>query len=253
MPLLLTWLTALLVNLVLIAAATRLPLLTPRGWIHAGALGTVLWGCLGWRGWSLAVLYLAAGSLVTRLGLQRKQELGIAEGRDGRRGPENVWGSAAAATVVAICITLVDNHGGDPALLAALRLAFVASFAAKLADTCGSEIGKRWGRRTLRITDLCQVAPGTEGAVSLEGTLAGLLGALLLAGAAAALGLLGSSAAELSGALGQVVAVAVLASLAESWIGSVAQVRLGWLSNEAVNGLMTTLAAALSLLVSLAR
>ena len=36
------WLTALLINTLLIALAQRLPLLTRNGWIHAGALGTIL-------------------------------------------------------------------------------------------------------------------------------------------------------------------------------------------------------------------
>ena len=49
------WLTALVLNAVLISLAQRLPLLTRSGWIHAGVLGTLLWGTLGWRGW-LAVV-----------------------------------------------------------------------------------------------------------------------------------------------------------------------------------------------------
>ena len=57
------WFLALLLNTVLIAAAQRAPLLTPVGWVHAGALGTILWGCLGWRGWVAVVAYLVLGSL----------------------------------------------------------------------------------------------------------------------------------------------------------------------------------------------
>ena len=44
-----------------------------------------------------------------------------------------------------------------------LLVGFAASFAAKLADTFGSEIGKRWGRRAVLITTLRPVPPGTEG------------------------------------------------------------------------------------------
>ena len=44
------WLQALAFNAALIALAQRAPLLTRQGWIHAGALGTLLWGALGWRG-----------------------------------------------------------------------------------------------------------------------------------------------------------------------------------------------------------
>lgn len=68
-----------------------LKVLTPEGFFHALALGTMLWNTLGWRGWTLCVLYLGLGSLVTKVKFQEKEDLGIAEGRGGRRGPENVW------------------------------------------------------------------------------------------------------------------------------------------------------------------
>lgn len=74
------WLLALALNALLIALAQRTPVLTRAGWAHAGILGTILWGTLGWRGWLAVVLYLALGSLVTRLGLRQKQERGLAEG-----------------------------------------------------------------------------------------------------------------------------------------------------------------------------
>ena len=75
----LTWLVALGLNGLLVGLAQRLPLLTPAGWCHAAILGTILWGTLGPRGWLAVVAYLAVGSLVTRLGFQRKQQQGLAE------------------------------------------------------------------------------------------------------------------------------------------------------------------------------
>lgn len=66
-------------------------MLTGEGILHALILGTSLWKTLGWRGWSVCVAYLFAGSLVTKIGFKRKDKLGIAEGRGGKRGPENLW------------------------------------------------------------------------------------------------------------------------------------------------------------------
>ena len=66
-------------------------MLTGEGIIHALILGTSLWKTLGWRGWSVCVAYLFAGSLVTKIGFKKKDKLGIAEGRGGKRGPENLW------------------------------------------------------------------------------------------------------------------------------------------------------------------
>jgi uncharacterized protein (TIGR00297 family) len=236
------WLLALALNALLIALAQRAPLLTPAGWVHAGILGTLLWGSLGWRGWLAVVAYLVLGSLVTRLGLRHKQARGLAEARGGRRGPENVWGSALVGALLALLVCRAPTLWVPP-----LLLAFAASFSAKLADTFGSEIGKRWGRHTVLITTLRPVPPGTEGAVSLEGTAASLAGALLMGLVMLALGLLSGPAAW-----GLVAAVGLVATLLESLVGATLQRRYTWLSNELVNGLQTLIAALLALLLAAA-
>ena len=65
-------------------------LLTPGGLFHSWALGVILWSTLGWRGWSTCVLFLLAGSAVTKVKKAKKESMGIAEKRGGKRGPENV-------------------------------------------------------------------------------------------------------------------------------------------------------------------
>jgi uncharacterized protein (TIGR00297 family) len=236
------WLLALALNALLIALAQRAPLLTPAGWVHAGILGTLLWGSLGWRGWLAVVAYLALGSLVTRLGLRDKQARGLAEARGGRRGPENVWGSALVGALLALLVCRAPTLWVPP-----LLLAFAASFSAKLGDTFGSEIGKRWGRHTVLITTLRSVPPGTEGAVSLEGTAASLAGALLMGLVMLALGLLSGPAAW-----ALVAVVGLVATLLESLVGATLQRRHAWLSNELVNGLQTLIAALLALALAAA-
>ena len=230
------WLYALLIHGVLIALAQRLPLLTRAGWVHAGALGTILLGALGWQGWFAVVLYLVLGSAVTKLGFRDKQRRGLAEARGGSRGPENVWGSAATGAALALLI----GAGLEPRSV--LLVGFAASFAAKLADTFGSEIGKRWGRTTVLITSFRRVPPGTEGAISLEGTLASALGSLLMSVLMLALQLLPSWPVT-----GLVMLIGLVATLAESWFGALVQDRFDWMSNELVNALQTSLAAVLAI------
>jgi uncharacterized protein (TIGR00297 family) len=227
---------ALAINAVLIAMAQRAPLLTPAGWVHAGILGTVLWGSLGWRGWLAVVAYLVLGSAVTKLGFKAKAASGLAEGRGGRRGPENVWGSALVAAVLA----MLTPWSGPWAVVP--LLGFAASLCAKLADTFGSEIGKRWGRHTVLITTLKPVPPGTEGAISLEGTAASAAGSVLMATVMAGLGVV-----DTARAWGMAAAVGLAATLLESLLGATLQQRLTWLSNEMVNALQTLLAAGLAM------
>ena len=230
------WLSALLIHGVLIALAQRLPLLTRAGWIHAGALGTILLGSLGWQGWLAVVLYLVLGSAVTKLDFRDKQRRGLAEARGGSRGPENVWGSAATGAALALLI----GAGVEPRSV--LLVGFAASFAAKLADTFGSEIGKRWGRTTVLITSFRRVPPGTEGAISLEGTLASAFGSLLMSVLMLALQLIPSWPLT-----GLVMLIGLVATLAESLFGALVQDRYDWMSNELVNALQTSLAAVLAI------
>jgi len=159
-------------------------MLTATGVLSAWVLGSILWATLGWQGWSVCVVYLLAGSMVTKVKMTEKTELGISEGRGGRRGPENVWGSAATG---ALCALATQRW---PAQRSLLVLGFVASMSTKLSDTFQSEIGKAYGKRCFLITSLKPVPRGTEGAVSLEGYLAGIVGSLVIAVVAAALRLI---------------------------------------------------------------
>ena len=217
-----------------VGTAEQPRVLTRSGLANAWLLGVMLWASLGWRGWSVCVVYLIIGSAVTKVKKAKKEALGIAEGRGGARGPENVWGAAATAAACAIGAAVC------PAKSAALRLAFVASLATKLSDTCASEIGKAYGKTTYLITTLKLVPPGTEGAVSAEGTAAGALGSVVLTGFAMACGLVGPAAAL------PCVLAAFIATNVESLIGALAQDRFRWLTNEVVNWIMTVVGAVVS-------
>jgi len=96
------WINAFLINFLLIFLGHRLPFLTKNGWIHAGILGTLLLGSIGWNGWIAVCVYLLLGTLVTKIGYKNKASRGIAEARGGQRGPENVWGSAATGCSLAL-------------------------------------------------------------------------------------------------------------------------------------------------------
>lgn len=235
----LAWFWGFALNTALIVLAQPLPLLTQGGWIHAGVLGTVLWGCLGWKGWLSVVIYFLMGSLVTRLGLDRKKAAGLAEARSGRRGPENVWGSAATATIIAILIKI--NFLPIPLLM----LAFSASFSAKLSDTFGSEIGKTWGQKTFLLSNFKKVSPGTEGAISIEGLIASILGSILMTGVFTLLAFIPD---KISFVL--VSSIGFTATLIESLIGSTIQNKYNWMTNEVVNFIQTLIAAILVIIIS---
>jgi uncharacterized protein (TIGR00297 family) len=237
------WLVALIINTLLLGIAWLAPkkLLTPAGYLHAWILGVIVWGALGLKGYGIVLCYFLVGSAVTRIGLERKEAAGIAEKRSGQRGPENVWGSALVGAICALLYLLVADVW-QPFLV----LGYVASFATKLADTSASEVGKAYGKRTFLITNLQSVPPGTEGAVSLEGTLAGVIASVLLSSLAWVLGLI-----SWGGVLYCVLAAFVATNL-ESYIGATLQARWDWLTNEVVNGINTLIGALVAVAIALA-
>src|SRR5262249_18293044 len=153
----------------------------------------------------LATFTLAVVS--SRLGLGRKTSLGIAEAKGGRRGAGNALANTGLAAAAALLSAL--TYAGD-----ASRLVFVTALAAGGSDTVASEIGKAWGRRAWLVPTLRRVPPGTSGAISAEGTAAGVLGALALASLGSATSLIPWAAVP------AVVLGATVGSFAESVMGA---------------------------------
>ncbi|GJP44924.1 hypothetical protein CLOM_g4324 [Closterium sp. NIES-68] len=244
-----TWQSALLVTSTIFAVGLPglLAGLTVPGVLSAFLLGVTVWRAFYWPGFLIVCLYFILGTLVTKVKLKQKQQEGIAEKRSGRRGPWSVVGSAAAAVVC--CLGAIAAAGGAGVegvgllSVAVWQLGYVASFATKLSDTAGSEIGKAFGRRTFLVTSFQPVPRGTEGAVSLEGTLAGLVAAVVLSAAA-----LLTSQVSLTGAFFCVLA-SQIANFGESYVGATLQDKPGyeWMTNDIVNVMNITIGAAIAM------
>jgi uncharacterized protein (TIGR00297 family) len=248
-PTVIDWVVAIVLNSFLLGLAAVAPkkLLTPAGLAHAWVLGVLIWGCLGWQGYALVMFYFLVGSGVTFIGKAQKEELGIAEARSGARGPGNVWGSALTGTLCALGVLYLSTQGKHREWIPLLLLGFVASFCTKLSDTCGTEIGKAYGQRTFLITTLQPVPRGTEGAVSLEGTLAGVVGSLAIALVGWMVGLIGP--------IGIVFCViaAFIATTVESLIGATIEDKIPFLTHDVVNILNTLIGAIVAILLGVLR
>lgn len=237
------WLVAFGLNTILLSLVYFAPkkLLTPAGIVHAWILGVLIWGSLGWPGYAVVVFYFLVGSGATRIGMAQKQAAGIAEKREGARGPENVWGSALTAAICAVGVWVIgvfyQAHPPLENLASLLMLGYVASFSTKLSDTCASEVGKAYGKRTFLITTFQPVPRGTEGAVSLEGTLAGIVASVAIALLGWVVGLV-----DLTGIIFCVFAAFIATNL-ESVIGATMQSQFEWLTNEVVNIINTLIGA----------
>jgi uncharacterized protein (TIGR00297 family) len=206
------------------------------GAIAGAAIGVIVFAVTGFAGWLLLFASFLAAAITSRMGLERKALLGIAEKREGRRGSENAVANCIVATAAGLLAATTPYR--DAALLA-----FTTALAAGASDTVASEIGKAWGRRTFLISSLKRVRPGTPGAISIEGTAAGLVSAFALVAAGSGLGLVTSDL------IWPAVAGATIGSLAESLLGATLEGR-GVLNNDLLNFLNTAVAAVAAMVLA---
>ena len=165
---------ALGINAAVAGIAAALRVVRASGALAGALLGTFVLGLGGAGLYLLLWVFFLGGTLATRFRKARKEALGKAEEKGERRGAANVFTNVS---VTAFCATVagLGPHGG------ALRLAAAAALATALMDTVGTEVGQAITSPTVLLPDFRRVPPGTEGAVSIAGTAAGLLAAALLA------------------------------------------------------------------------
>lgn len=168
----------------------------------------------------------------TRFGRGKKQRLGVAEDKRGR----NAAQVAANLGVAGLGAAAALSHPLPGTCYAVL---VAASLAEATADTLASELGEVLGGQPVMVTTRRAVPPGTDGAISLAGTLAGTGGAVLVVLVAAFTLELGAGDSVCAG-LGAAAGLFV-----DSLLGATAE-RRGWLNNDAVNFLSTFAAAVIA-------
>lgn len=217
---------AVLLCVALAVAAMLASSLGLAGGAAAVVNGAVIAAFAGWGGFLVLLSFFVLGSAATRLGRRVKERRGIAESRGGRRGVANVVANGGMATLCAL-VTVPGAGVAAPGSIGALAgLALVAAMATAAFDTVSSEVGKAHGRRTFLPTTWKPVAPGTEGAVSVEGTLAGLAAAIVVGVVGGLCGLLPYGAGDVPvGALVAVACGAFVGTSFESLVGALATER----------------------------
>jgi uncharacterized protein (TIGR00297 family) len=184
----------------------------------------------------LATVFLLT-VITTRWGYARKQRLGVAERRRGRTASQ-IFANLCAAALCALGAVWRPRFSG------VLLLAAIAALAEAAADTVSSEVGQATANDAYMITDFRAAAIGTNGAISVEGTLSGCIAASIVAWVSSFAGILPWQWTPIA-ALAGVAGMLLDSVLGATWENA------GKMGNDSVNFVSTVFSADVALVAAM--
>jgi uncharacterized protein (TIGR00297 family) len=225
--------TAIAVTAVFTVAARWLRGVSASGAAAGALVSFLLYVSAGPGAFVELVTVFVLALIATRFGYSRKQRLGTAEKSEGRTASQ-VFANLGVATVACVLFAMRGE--------AILLLACAAALAEAAADTVSSEYGQAYSDHARLITTWEVVGAGTDGGITLAGTTAGAVAALIVSLVSGGVRLIPWSWVAVAGLAG------FLGMLVDSALGACLE-RRRFLNNDAVNFVSTLFAAIVAFLV----
>lgn len=149
--------------------------LTLSGSIGGILLASLLYFAFEWLGLSMLMAFFALATIATSWKKHIKQDLLKDHADEAIRSWPNVLGNGGIAGILAIVAFIW------PGIESMCTIGMAASFATTCSDTLSSEFGNVYGSRFLQIKRQKQAKRGDNGVISPEGSMAGIIGAFLIA------------------------------------------------------------------------
>ena len=228
---------AVVVNLAFGGTALAMRMVGWSGFIAGFIVGTVIYTFGGYELYLILITFFVLGSGATKFGYERKKQIGVAQEKGGARGWKNATANCSMGAFLAILAILVPDQYS-----VIFVAGFFGAFATAAADTVSSEIGQVLGKHPILITSLRPVPVGTEGAISLEGTFAGIFASFVLCAIGILLGVIQLPVALLC------VLAAFVGTTVESYLGATLE-RMKIIDNEIINFMNTFVGAVVAMLL----
>jgi uncharacterized protein (TIGR00297 family) len=210
--------------------------LTFSGALTGGLLGLGVYAGAGFTGIAWLGTFFITGTLVTAHKQKWKESAGLSTKKEGMRTTRQVLANGGVSGLLGYATLLL------PQLVPTLQVMMAASLASATADTVSSELGVVYGRRFYNICTFKKDKRGLDGVVSVEGTLLGIAGSVLIA-------VIYAIGFGIGKNMLWIVVAGTTGNLADSILGATLE-RSRLLNNNAVNFCNTLIAALVALVAT---
>ncbi len=149
--------------------------LTVSGAIAGGLIGLFIFVGGGWTGLFLLATFFLLGTLATSWKRKQKTHSGMAQETGGQRKLGQVIANGGVAGMLGLLALFL------PLQIEGIALLMAGAFSSAMADTLSSELGTVYGKNFYNIITFKKDQKGLDGVVSLEGTLIGIAGSVVVA------------------------------------------------------------------------
>ncbi|HEY4197524.1 MAG TPA: DUF92 domain-containing protein [Mucilaginibacter sp.] len=222
------YLPFLLILIAIIIISVKTEKLTLAGALTGGLIALLIFIGAGYAGISMLAAFFVLGTAATIWKKNEKQRFKSTTDHT-KRNSGQVLANGGVAAITGILAWYI------PAQAELLRIMMAASLTSAMADTLSSELGMIYGRRFYNIATFKKDERGLDGVISLEGTLIGLAGSIIIA-------IIYAIGFGWNNAFFIILIAGTIGNLSDSFLGALLE-RKKYLNNDSVNFLNTLIAA----------
>src|ERR1700744_3206432 len=197
--------------------------------ITGGLIAISIFIGAGYTGLTMLAAFFIFGTLATSWKKGEKLQAKSEKDQSVKRNSGQVIANGGVAAIMGALVYFI------PEKVELFRLMMAASLASAMADTLSSELGMIYGRRFFNIITLKMEEKGLDGVISLEGTVIGIVGSVIIA-------LIYAIGFGWDIRLLFIIVAGTIGNLSDSVLGAILE-RKHYLNNDAVNFLNTLIAA----------